>query len=268
MKQNTFRLFIIVSLIVAMPFSIFSQKKLNKIISNGEIRIGMTGTQPPFSMLDRDDNLIGYEVDLANLLAEEMGVKLTLVPMPFAQLLPALEEGKIDAIMSGMTITPKRNLRVLFAGPYIISGKSIITKSDVLTGIDELEDLNTPLTRLVALKGSTSEDIVRKYLPKATLEVTENYDLAVKMVLNNKADAMFADYPICAYTLLKYPMEKILILEEPLTIEPIGMALPSDGYLLHNLVQNYLNSMMMLGILDLLEIKWFESGDWLEQVKQ
>ena len=267
MKKNAIKLLFLIVLTVATSLQLPAQKWLNKIVTSGEIRIGMSGNQPPFSMYDKNDNLMGYEVDLANLLAEEMGLKLILVPMPFAQLMPALGEGRIDAIMSGMTITPKRNLKALFVGPYIVSGKSIITKSSTLAMVDDLEDLNLPTTRLVALQGSTSEELIRKFLPKATLVVTENYDLAVKMVLNNKADAMFGDYPVCVYTKLKYPLENLYVLDQPLTIEPIGMALPPDGYLLHNLVQNYINSLMIFGLLDLLEAKWFDSGQWLDQVK-
>ena len=113
----------------------FTQKVLSTILKKGEIRIGMTGTQPPFTMKAKNGELIGYEVDLAKALAKNMGVKLKIVEMPFSDLLGALKAGKIDAVMSGMTMTPERNLEVLFAGPYLLSGKTILTKSKL---IDEI----------------------------------------------------------------------------------------------------------------------------------
>jgi polar amino acid transport system substrate-binding protein len=113
----------------------FTQRVLSTILKKGEIRIGMTGNQPPFTMKAKSGELIGYEVDLATALAKNMGVKLKLVEMPFSDLLGALKAGRIDAVMSGMTMTPERNLEVLFAGPYIISGKSILTKSRLISEI-------------------------------------------------------------------------------------------------------------------------------------
>ena len=133
-------------LVFALAFSItvpgITQNTLSKIIKNGEIRIGMTGNQPPYSMKTKTDRLMGYEVDLATILAESMGVKLKMVELPFSELMPALQNGKIDAVMSGMTITPERNMKALFAGPYTLSGKSILTKSKVLAEISEAEEAN------------------------------------------------------------------------------------------------------------------------------
>ena len=105
---------------VFLSLPAFSQKVLSAILKKGEIRIGMTGTQPPFTMKSKSGELIGYEVDLAKALAKNMGVKLKLVEMPFSDLLGALKTGKVDAVKSGMTMTPERNLEVLFAGPYIL----------------------------------------------------------------------------------------------------------------------------------------------------
>lgn len=65
-----------------------------------------------------------------------MGVRLRFVERPFAQLLPALEKGEIDVVMSGMTITPDRNLRVAFVGPYIVTGKSILAKARRLAALE------------------------------------------------------------------------------------------------------------------------------------
>jgi ABC-type amino acid transport substrate-binding protein len=82
---------------------------LSRIVESGTFKVGMSGTQPPFSVISKSGALIGYEVDLANILADAMGVKVEFVQKPFGQLLPALEKGEIDAIMSGMTMTPKRD---------------------------------------------------------------------------------------------------------------------------------------------------------------
>ena len=244
-----------------------AQNTLNKIIENGEIKIGMTGNQPPFSVKSKDGPLIGFEVEIATLLAQSMKVELKIVQMSFAELLPALKQGKIDAVMSGMTITPERNLEVAFLGPYTISGKSILTRSPKLSAAQNANAINQPDVKLVTLGGSTSEAFVKNYLANTTLTVVDDYDQGVDLLLKDQVDALVADYPVCAITQLRHPEANLASLSQPLTIEPIGMALPPDDGLFLNLVENYLNTLQLMGTLETLQKKWFEDGSWLVQVE-
>ena len=256
---------LIVVLILTLTISVsgIAQKTLHNIVKKGEIRVGMTGNQPPYTMKAKTGELIGFEVDIAEALAESMGVELKLVELPFAELMGALEGGTIDAVMSGMTITPSRNLTAMFAGPYSLSGKSILTKSKVLAEIAEADQANSKQYKIVCLKGSTSEKFVKTFMPNAQMIAVANYDEGVKMVFNDTADGMVADYPICLLSVLRYSAEGLVTLDSPLTIEPIGMALPVKDLQFHNLIDNYLNSLVLSGALDLLEAYWFEDGSWL-----
>lgn len=245
----------------------FPQKVLSTILKKGEIRIGMTGNQPPFTMKSKNGELIGYEVDLAKALAKNMGVKLKIVEMPFADLLGAIKAGKIDAVMSGMTMTPERNLEVLFAGPYLLSGKTILTKSKLIQEISGATEATQKKYRIVTLKASTSAEFVKNNMPKHELILVDNYTDGVTMVLNDKADALVADKPICVITLMKNQGKDLVISDKPLTIEPIGMALPSDDPQFLNLVENYISSLELSGTLTLLEKMWFEDGTWMLNVE-
>ncbi len=264
--RNVSRYLAISILMVFISLPAFSQKVLSSIIKRGEIRIGMTGTQPPFTMKAKNGELIGYEVDLAKALAKNMGVKLKLVEMPFSDLLGALKAGKIDAVMSGMTMTPERNLEVLFAGPYILSGKSILTKSKLINEISAAANSEKKY-KIVTLKGSTSVEFVKNYMPKQEAILVDNYNAGVEMVLNDKADAMVADKPICVVTIMKNQGKDLVMSEKPLTIEPIGMALPSDDPQFLNLVENYISSLQLSGTLPLLEQTWFQDGAWMLNVE-
>ena len=255
-------------MMVSFTMNVMAQKNLAKISKNGELRVGMTASQPPFSMKALDGSIIGYDADLAKVLAESMGVKLKIVETPFSGLIPVLERGDIDIIMSGMTITMERNMKVAFVGPYVLSGKSILTRSPEFSKAEESEQLNTNSVRLVALKGSTSETYVKNEMPDAEITLVENYDDAVNMLVEGKTDIMVADFPICAYEALVNPEKGLITIAQPLTIEPIGVAISPDDPLLLNLVQNYMSSLAMIGVLDALEAKWFESGDWLQLVKE
>jgi polar amino acid transport system substrate-binding protein len=244
-----------------------SQKVLATIIKNGEVRIGTSGNQPPFSMKSKTGDLMGFEIDLANALATNMGVKLKLVEMPFSELMDALKSGKIDAIMSGMTITPERNLVALFAGPYTISGKSILTKSGKVAAFNADNSGATKKYKIVCLKGSTSEEFVKSAMPKQELIAVSNYDEGVNMIINDQADAMVADKPICVISIMKYPGKDLVMTEQPLTIEPIGVALPSSDPQFLNLVSNYISTLQISLTLTALEQKWFKDGAWMLNVK-
>lgn len=244
-----------------------AQQTIEKIRQAGVIKVGMTGNQPPYTMEAKDGSLMGFEVDLAELLAESMNIKLEVVRLPFKDLMPALEKGSIDAIMSGMTITMSRNTRAAFVGPYLLSGKSILTKMDVLAKADETEDLNQADLNLTALSGSTSEKFIALFLPEANYTPSDNYDIALQMLRNDEVHALVADYAVCMLDAIRYTDEGFVTLADPLNIEPIGMALPPSDPLLMNFMENYINALEMSGILAELEAYWFENGDWLSEIK-
>ena len=244
-----------------------AQSKLSKITKSGVIKVGMTGNQPPFSMQAKDGSLMGFEVDLAELLAESMNLKLELVQMPFGELLPALEGGKVDAVMSGMTITTERNLKVPFVGPYLLSGKSILTKSATIAKAQEAEELNQSNLKITALSGSNSEEFVKTLLKEATFVGAADYDAAVKNLLEDQANVMVADYPVCVLTMLRYPDAQLATLSAPFTIEPIGIAIAPGDALYLNFIENYFSALELAGLLDGLEQYWFEDGSWLANMK-
>jgi polar amino acid transport system substrate-binding protein len=105
-----------------------SSPVMDRIISRGELRVGVSGDMPPMNLLTQEDKVIGMDVDVATMIAEVMGVKLNLQRIDFRGLLPALESGSIDMIVSNMTMTPDRNLKAAFVGPYFTSGKALLTK--------------------------------------------------------------------------------------------------------------------------------------------
>jgi polar amino acid transport system substrate-binding protein len=266
-KRHLSGFLVIAILMIFSSLPAFSQKVLATIVKNGEIRIGTSGNQPPYSMKSKTGELVGYEIDLANALATNMGVKLKLVQMPFSELMDALRSGKIDAIMSGMTITPERNLVALFAGPYNISGKSILTKSNKVDELSTDTSAGGKKYKIVCLKGSTSEEFVKTVMKKNQLIAVENYNDAVNMVINDQADAMVADRPICVISIMKYPGKDLVTTKDPLTVEPIGMALPSSDPQFLNLVTNYISTLQISGILAALEKKWFNDGSWMLNVE-
>jgi len=241
---------------------------LSRIVENKEVRVGMSGSQPPFVMKDRKGNLVGFEVDMAQALADAMGAKLTIVQKPFAQLLPALEHGDVDLVMSGMTMTAERSLSFTFVGPYYVSGKSVLTQDQTLARVERTTELNQESLTLVALDGSTSQLYVQSDLPKATLLTAPDYAGAVNMVLNGKARAMVADLPACVVTMLRYPDTGLTTSSALLTLEPIGVAMPLDDPVLEKYITNILEAVEATGQIDELKKYWFEGARWLAMMPE
>jgi polar amino acid transport system substrate-binding protein len=239
---------------------------LDRILAKKELVVGTAADMPPLNMTLKDGKIVGMEMDLARIIAGTLEVKLTLKPIHFSDLIPALEAGEIDLVMSGMTITPARNLKVAFVGPYFASGKSILTTEANAPSLQTAEQMNKPDVVLAALKGSTSQLFVERLLPNAKLVLTDGYDQAVTMVLEGKAQAMVADYPICTVSVYRYRDKGLTTLKKPLSYEPIGIALPPNDPLLVNLVQNFLTSMINNGELEVIRQRWFNDASWVSQL--
>lgn len=241
---------------------------MDRVVQNGELVVGTAGSMPPLNMTTKDGQVVGIEPDIARYIASAMGVKLRIETMPFAELLPALESGKVDMVLSNMTITPKRNLSAAFVGPYFVSGKAFLTKLETIALAREADDVNSTEITLATLKDSTSQYFVQEAIPDAKLITTEDYDSAVELVRSGKAHAMVADYPICIVSVYRYPDEGLLSVVTPLTYEPIGIAVPANDPLLVNWLDNFMNTMKMSGNLESITDYWLGNASWLDNLKE
>jgi polar amino acid transport system substrate-binding protein len=239
---------------------------LARIMEKGEFVVGTVGDMPPLNMRAKNDEIIGFEMDLAQMMADALGVKLRVQTMPFHELLPALENNQVDAVLSGMTITPARNAKYAFVGPYLKSGKAFLAKSETIANASDAAEVNSPSTKVVALKGSTSQRFVELVMPKAQLTLTDNYDDAIRLVLTDQVHALVADYPVCIVSLFRYPTAGFISINTTLTYEPYGIALPPNDPHLINWVQNFLGIFRGSGNLNYLKEKWLENGDWIDRI--
>ncbi len=248
---------------LATPVASQQSATLDRILEAGEVRVGMSGAQPPFNAMSRDGSLIGLEVDLAGLLAQAMNVNLSIVTKPFGQLQGALAAGEVDMVISGMAITPERARTMTFAGPYMMSGKSLLTLSATVAEVEEAGELDQATLTLAALENSTSQQFIERNVPNAQLVLVSDYDEGVELVVNGQATALIADMPITLLTLLRYPNAGFVTLDRPLTIEPIGVAVAAGDPQFANLVQRYLDTIEGMGLLEALRMQWLEDGSWI-----
>ncbi len=235
---------------------------LDRVVEQGVLKVAMSGNQQPFNFAYGDSkSLMGFDVDLARQLARLMNVELQIVKMPFNQLIDAVQSGRADMVISGMTITAARSRDVSFVGPYMLSGKSVLANASTLGQLQSSGGLKDGSgVKLVALRGSTSETLIKQELPKASLTAVADYDEGVQLLLAGKANGMVADMPILALTRQQHRDAKLQLLTPPLSIEPLGIAIARGDEQLENLLRNYLQVFEKTGLLLNLHKKWFELG--------
>ena len=120
-----------------------SESMIEQALQRGVLKVGMS-TFVPWAMKDKTGKLIGFEIDVATKLAEDMGITVEFVPTNWSGIIPALTTGKFDIIIGGLGIVPKRNLKVNFSIPYDYSGMSMVANRKLATGFSSLEDFNKP----------------------------------------------------------------------------------------------------------------------------
>ncbi len=262
-KNIVFTLLLAGVLVLAMSASAGSI--LDHILQSKELRIGTSGQQPPMTATNKKGDIIGLDIDIAKAMADAMEVEATFVVLPFSELLPALEAGQVDVVISGMTMTAKRNTAVAFAGPYFVSGKGILAKAEKYARLQEASGLNTPEVRVAALKSSTSQAFAESLMPEAKLVLTQSYDEAIELLFESKIDVLVADFPFCALSAYRHQDKRLFAGKSPLTFEPLGIAMKEDTLLI-NWVQNFLTTFQGSGQLEKIQAKWLRGGTWVDEL--
>ncbi len=242
------------------------ESALEQVLKRGLLRVGMS-TFVPWAMQDKTGKLIGFEIDVASRVAQDMGVKVEFVPTKWAGIIPALLTGKFDVIIGGMGILPQRNLKVNFTVPYDVSGMSIVANKELAGNFKTLEDFNRPEVILAVRLGATPVAAAQKFMPKAQLRKFDDESQAVQEVLNGKAYAVIASAPMPTFQALKHPDKLFLPIKGTFTKEPIGFALRKGDVDTLNFFNNWITVVEAQGWLAERKHYWFETRDWEDQIK-
>lgn len=113
--------------------------ELEKIKEKGELSIALSGAYPPFSMINEQNEVVGFDVAIGQAIAERMGVEPVIVTTAWDGILAGLLAGKYDTIIGSMSITPERQEVVDFVGPYYRAGRAIFVPEE--SGVQSLDDL-------------------------------------------------------------------------------------------------------------------------------
>jgi len=243
-----------------------AESTIEQVMKRGVLKVGMS-TFVPWAMNDKNGQLVGFEIDVAKRLAADLGVKVEFIPTKWAGIIPALQTGKFDVIIGGMTIQPSRNQKVNFSIPYDYTGQAIVANKQLAAGFKSLDDFNRPEVTLAARLGSSSVPAAKQYMPKAKLTLFDDESQAYQEVINGKAHAMVGNAPTPAFQALKYPETLFIPIEGTFTKEPVGFAVRKGDYDTINYFNNWITVVAAEGWLKDIKHYWFETKDWESSIQ-
>ena len=153
--------------------------------------VGVDATYPPFEFVDAKGQMAGVSIAIANEIGKEMGKPVEFRNLNFDGLIPALQSGQIDIIISSLTANEQRRQSIDFSDPYVKTGLSILAAKD--SPVKSASDLRTPGCKLAVRIGTTGEQWCRKELPQAQLVALDTDAACVLEVVNGKVAAWVYD---------------------------------------------------------------------------
>ncbi len=233
---------------------------IEKVLRSGKLKVGMA-TFVPWAMQSKTGEWIGFEIDVARRLAEDMGVKIEFIPTKWDGLIPSLLTGKFDIVIAGMMGTPKRALKINFTQPYDFTGTQICIHKDYIDKIKTPLDLNDPAYTVISRVGVTAAETAKKFLPKAQKRLFSDNGSMVQELLNGKATAIIQSLPEPAQLVAKNP-ETLALIEGTLTREPISMGVRKGDPDTLAYLNNWIEVVRAEGFLEEKADYWWRSMEW------
>jgi len=242
------------------------ESMLEQVMKRGTLRVGMS-TFVPWAMQDKAGNFVGFEIDVANRLAQEMEVKPEFIPTKWSGIIPALLTGKFDIIIGGMGIRPERNLKVNFSIPYDYTGMSIVAHKKMAAGFWKLGDFNNANVSVAARTGTTAAAAAKQWMPKAKLRLFDDESQAIQELLLGRVHGVVASAPLPAFQAIANPDKLFLPLKEDFTREPIGFAIRKGDPDSLNFLDNWIRVVDAEGWLKVRKRYWFATKEWERLLK-
>jgi polar amino acid transport system substrate-binding protein len=192
---------------------------------SNELVVGMDLSYPPFETIDPSGKPTGVSVEIAEALAQSLNRPLRIENIPFTGLIPSLQTGKIDCIISSMTDTPERRGSVAFSEPYVGTGLALLVGKD--SPAASIADIDQPGKTLAVRQGTTGEVWARANIQNAKILALEKESSAVLEVVQGKADAFIYDQMSIWKNAQEQP-EKTRALLAPVRKEKWAVALRQD----------------------------------------
>ncbi len=247
-KTQYLSLLLMFTLLFVVNSVAFAENSLKSIKERGYILVGTNPEYPPFELINEKGKLVGFDIDLFEAMAKEIGIKVKWHQLGFETIIGALKSTQIDAAISGLSVTEERRKHVEFSDPYYLSGQVVVV----------LEE--SPLKSLKELKGKrasagigTIGAYAAEKIDGVTVITPESNALAFMMLRNNSADVVVADIPVADAYIRRGGFRQ---LGKPLSFEEIAIGFTKGNTELAKAFNVALAKVKADGTYEKLLIKW------------
>lgn len=246
---------LILILLGLLPFSVNAESRLNKILSTGELKVGTTGDWDPMSLKDPATNEYkGFDIDVMNELAKDMGVKVTFIPAEWKTIVQGISSSRYD-ISTSVTKTAQRALVVGFSNSYYKYGTVPLILKKNLKKYPTWESLNNEKITIATTLGTSQEAKAKEFFPKSKLQSVEAPARDFQEVLAGRADANITSSTEANKLIITYP--ELGIVEDG-TKDPavLSMMVDQNDQVWLNYINQWIEIKKASGFFDSLLVKY------------
>jgi len=237
----------------ASTLSISAEETIGNAWGITSVTVGTNAEYPPFEFMDATGNLIGFDVDIMNTIAQRVGFEIEWVNTRWDGIFVALASGEFDCVASAATITNEREEIVDFSDPYFNAGQMIAVRKDRADDIRSAEDL--PGLK-IGVQGGTTGDITASEIDGVEVVRYDEITLAFQALANGTIDAIVNDGPVSADIIMKNPGLGIVLVGDPISDEFYGIAVRSDRTAVREAINAGLAAIIADGTYNALHVKW------------
>ncbi len=225
------------------------------LASAQSLRVGMSMDYPPL-VYRQDGEVVGIEADNARAVGKMLNLKMKLVELPFSGLLPALQAGEIDVVMSGLSITAERAEKVTFIEPYMNIGQMAITHRDKIAGFAQPWSVYREGVRIGVEPDTTGATFAAEELTEAVIKFYDDPQAAFKGLREDEIDLYVHDAPTSWQLATSSENADLISLYSPLTDEQLAWAVRSGDDALAAELNRALRAMKANGTLRYILNRW------------
>ncbi|MDE1197559.1 MAG: cystine ABC transporter substrate-binding protein [Pseudomonas sp.] len=231
-------------------------EQLDTIKKNGTLNVGLEGTYPPFSFVGADGKLTGFEVELSEALAKELGVKVKLSATPWAGILAALESKRLDIVVNQVTISDERKKKYDFTEPYTVSGIQALVKKENAGKFPEPKDLDGK--KVGVGLGTNYEEWLKTNVPGAVVKTYDDDPTKYADLRVGRIDAILVDR-LAALDLITKTKDNLAVSGPAFSRQEAGIALRKGEPELLDALNKALEKLRADGTLTKLSQKYFQA---------
>lgn len=245
---------ILVVLVVATSMPV-DARTLDQIIKDGTIRIGVNPNFPPMSSFSMTNQLEGFDIDIGNVIAEALGVKVEFVTTATAQRVPFLISNRIDIALGAITRTPKRAKVISFTVPLHSETMGVITTDKI--DVSSWAELNNEDITLVNMRGNLSVEILQDKLPKPKVLLVDGNADTIRAIAQGRADALIENVDFFLHFTKNYRNVTWRVLNDTIFVAYCGIGVSMGNDELRNYLNVLLYDLHSSGVINETWMKWY-----------